>query len=351
MRTSLVVVLLVAAGGGCDGPRGPAGGPGAPGDMGDPGDPGAPGDSSARLYGDGSAGDATLTGETTLDDTNLMYGDFTVEEGATISIPSGAVIRCSGSFVNRGTIVVLPTPSGGHSYYTQGIPGGIIPRTLPPHSGVALQAAEHGELARDTSSAGGGYGGRGMAALQASQLLHPGMHGGGGGAGSLIGYTGGNGGGSLVVIARASLSNPGLIRAGGDEGNGPGAGGGAGGVVILASAGTLENAGTIQARGADGSDSAINTAAGGGGGGGIVHLIGPDVSNEGGANIVGGLAGSSGAAGSVTGNPRSGGGGGGACGGNGGLGGTVNGANDPDPAEDGGVGHVLVTESDPATML
>jgi hypothetical protein len=342
--------------------------------AGPPGEPGADGaDGQLRIFGDGSAGAKTVaasetwTGDTA--PTNLQFTDVTIDAAATLTVPSGTVIRCTGTFTNNGMVLVQ---TGAQGAFVTTSPllgtsrGGVH---VEGEAGISVRAAQSGELGDDTADRRAGVGGQGLTTEQARTILNPGVKaGGGGGAGGsdffLGSFNGGsNGGGSLVVLCQGAVTNNGTITADGDDstfelpgGGGTiisGGGGGGGGVVVLASKASVTNGatGTIQARGGAGQDSDTNEGPAGGGGGGIVHLLAPVVSTVGAADVSGGAPGVQGAAASVTLSPRAGGGGGGGSGGNGGAGGGVDTGDDPGPATDGEAGFVLTTTADPSALF
>src|SRR5262245_28730335 len=98
---------LMTLGIGC-GTQEPVTGPqGEPGDQGAAGAPGA--DGSVRVYGNGSAGARTISAdESWLEGgnppANIQFTNFTIDAGVTLIIPSGTVIRCTGTFTNNGTL-------------------------------------------------------------------------------------------------------------------------------------------------------------------------------------------------------------------------------------------------------
>ncbi len=316
---------------GATGPAGPAGPTGATGPEGPPGD--------GTTYGNGSAGPKVVSVSTTLTDTDLRYTDFTINTGITLTVPSGAVIRCTGNFTNNGTIVVQTSARGGTQNGTAPVVG---LSDSPAHPGVTLSAAAAGEYGSNATTRVGGAGGVAPSAFAARYIYLPGANAGGGGGGARAAL-GGYGGGSLVVLAQLGVVNFGTITANGAAGAGN-CGGGGGGIVVLASSGLVANSGTINALGGNGGASSAAAGAGGGGGGGIVHLIGPNVV-PGTINLQGGAAGST--AVSITADPRQGGGGGGACGGNGGAGGSVTAAGAASAATAGSTGQFLTTYIDP----
>jgi len=337
------------------GALGVTGAPGNPGTPGSPGTPGTPGaDGQLRVYGDGSAGARTVAADESWVDplvapTNFQFTDLTVVPGVTLTVPSGTVIRCTGTFTNSGTVKVLGAAAGADR---DGVDAGTIEASVRNATpGLGFSPAGSGEAGPATSPLTSGQGADAMSEATARQLVRPGPLGGGGGGGSFSG-AGGQGGGTLLVLAATAAMNQLAITADGAAGVN-GSGGGGGGVVILASRGTVSNAGpaTMSAIGGVGADSTTTDGAGGGGGGGIVHLLAPTIVSDGTVTVDGGAAGAAGAAASVTSNPRSAGGGGGASGGKGGNGGSVNTAGTPSPAQSGAAGYFLQTQADPTALF
>src|SRR6185436_15592993 len=76
----------------------------------------AGGDGQLRIFGDGSAGAKTVaadevwTGLTA--PTNPQFTDVTINAGTTLTVQSGTVIRCTGTFTNNGMIVVSVAAAG-----------------------------------------------------------------------------------------------------------------------------------------------------------------------------------------------------------------------------------------------
>jgi hypothetical protein len=308
-------------------------------------------DGQLRIYGDGSAGARLLVADEDWRDAeelpqNLQFTDFSVSAGITLNVPSGLVIRCSGTCSNNGTIRVFDAAEGGRRRGTDG--STIAASVYPAHPGISKSSAGTGELGDATEERSGGIGGLHLTEAEARLMLSPGTLGGGGGGASRD--NAGDGGGSLVVLARTGIANNGTITA--DGAGGPiGEGGGAGGIVLLASPDAIANTGVISAEGGAGGSSDTDEGAGGGGGGGIVHLLSPLLANDGIISVSGGAAGTAGAPGSVTATPRAGGGGGGGCGGSGGNGGDVLPSNDPGVAGGGGDGFVFLTQVDPTALF
>lgn len=287
------------------------GSPGATGPQGPQGPSG-----SLGIYGDGSAGNLTVSSVLDLTNPsnisllpnglNLQFSNINILPGATLIVPSGITLKCTGNVNIAGNIVVSTGTADNGSFR--------------PHSGVG------------SSSASTIFGGVGLTNLQISSILSIPSYGGGAGARSSA-ATGGEGGGSFAIYAQGSMTVSGNISANGANGVNPGtplqgivgAGGGAGGVIVLVGKSSLSVSGTINAKGGNGSNGADgnggNSEGGaGGGGGGIIALLSsstPSVSGT--TSVTGGTAGANAGA-SATINS---GGGGGACGGNGGGGGST----------------------------
>ncbi len=251
-------------------------------------------DGSIRIYGDGSAGDQTISANAIFNSDNTQYENFTVMNGVTLTVPSGTVIRCSGSFFNQGNINVLPA--------------------LRQHPKVS----ENGQVASGLQSGGneavGGIGGTALPEGAAKQIIRAGFLGGGDGY-KLDSEAGSSGGGNLVILCKNGISNlvGATITADGLDGGDLSRGGGGGGIVILASQSSVVNQGTIFARGGSGAD----------------------LNSDNGSNT--GYAA-----------------GGGACGGDGGDGGKVNEGlavdNSASAGEDGTNGKVFLNPTDPTSL-
>ena len=328
------------------GATGPTGSTGPVGTTGPTGPTGASGtngaDGQLRIYGDGSAGPKVVASNTTLDDSNPQYTDFTVQNGVVLTVKSGTVIRCSGNFVNSGTIVVEPALRD-------------HPRLGENGQSLSLASANSGGV-----EAPGGQGGAALGAGVAKGLLRFGLLGGGNGYRDQ-GDSGGDGGGNFTVLALGTITNNGSILANGANAAVQARGGGAGGIVALVSAATVTNNGVIQANGGNGAalratdPSSTGQGPGGGGGGGIVHLIAPTIGATGTISVTGGSGGSAGGVGAISAPVYLGGGGGGGCGGDGGDGGAVNpsniGNNSTSAGQTGSVGEILQTVTDPAALF
>jgi hypothetical protein len=308
-------------------------------------------------FGDGAGGARVFDTDDVLANTPLQFTDFTVSAGVTLVVPSGTVIRCSGTFTNEGTIVVEPSAAGARRSVIT--PEFTTARTeIAAHPGLATAGAQSGDFGDSSAPRFGGAGAPGIGPDRARTLLQPGFIGGGGGGAAgldlIDGVTadvGANGGGVLVVIAAGAIVIRGTVVADGDGGTG---GGGAGGLIVFASRTRIELAPSalLRAAGGAGENGDSNEAPSGGGGGGIVHLLAPVIDDLGATEVSGGAEGtlSSFALSAVE---RGGGGGGGALGGNGGHGGGVEaGAAPPvSSAEAGSPGIALHTLVDPSGIL
>lgn len=329
---------------------GPAGSNGTNGSNGSNGADGA--DGSLRIYGDGSAGSKSVTSSETLADSNLQYSSFSVASGHTLTVPSGTVIRSSGTCNIEGTISVGFGAHGGRLE-------GPLAATNTHHLALSLPGAGHATLAAQSPEVNqggaydifGGFGGRGVGSeFAARQIRFPGINAGGGGA-SAYKEAGTRGGGSLVLLCKQAIniSATGSILANGDSVT-PEGGGGAGGIIILASPVSIISLGLMEAKGSPGGDSTVNVAPSGGGGGGIIHILSPSAV-IGNTDVAGGTGGIYGTAISAT--LKSGGAGGGACGGDGGNGSDIgtspiySSAN----AGDGNPGYAITTLADPTSLF
>lgn len=331
------------------------------------------------FFGDGAAGALTVTADADLQPL-ASYTDVTIAAGVTVTVPSGATIRLTGDFENRGTIVVRPGASGGGAL-TPALAAQsydplkeLAPLAVDAGRGEALVAAWRPAVMQQ-QAAFNTPGGRGLGTRVHGLPLSHYRQGGGGGSGAL-GAIGGDGGGLLRILAGGEVRNGGTISATGSQPGisragvaGGGGGGGAGGIVILAAGVRVRNdvpanangaaaSGTIDVRGAPGGPADARGAGGGGGGGGLVVFAAPLV----GANATVLLeGGASNPAGSPVPSPFwAAGGGGGACVGDGGDGLSVSdlgavaalpdgqgGFLTPNPAQP---GLLVIRTADPRTL-
>jgi hypothetical protein len=292
------------------------------------------------LYGDGSAGAKVISLSGTFEDANPQYTDFTVPAGVTLTVPSGTVIHCTGTFTNAGTIIVS---AGGRD---------------------VSRFAESGRVASNARSSGqesaGGAGGAALALGVSRSLLRIGLLSAGNGYRD-SGEIGGDGGGNFTVICQGAIVNRGEIRANGFDAGGSFRGGGGGGYIVLASRTSISNTGSLVAKGGNGGSlqatdsNSTGHGPGGGGGGGVVHMCAPSIGETGTIDVSGGNGGAAGGPGSVTGLLYLGGGGGGGSGGAGGAGGAVNpgdiGDDSVAAASDGEPGQIVQTAADPLGLF
>ena len=239
------------------------------------GPPGATGpagaDGQLRIFGDGSAGALEVPADAedyTLGE-NRQYTDLIIAAGAEVSLASGTVIRCTGSFINNGTVRIRVSAYGEQR---RGIDPDLLHQpTAPAHPGAARAAAGGGDIRNDfLSSVDYGLGGIGLEQDSARSLRFPGPHGGGGGGCTRVaGCRAPHGGGTLLVLCRGKIENHGIIFADGASAGPADGGGGGGGIIILASADSIVNGadGTLRTAGGKGGDATSGSGSGGGGGG------------------------------------------------------------------------------------
>jgi hypothetical protein len=313
----------------------------------------------ADFYGDGTDGPLDVAADAELQPLR-SYTDVLIRAGVTVSVPSGTTIRCTGTFENRGTIVVEPGSPG----------GGVVQAAADPADEVSLPyaQAERGDSLSCPSTPGVG--------VFALPLSHYRV-GGGGGTGAR-GAVGGAGGGLLRVIARGAVLNTGKIDARGAQslvnrtgfvgGDGGGAGGGGGGIVLLLSGTSVVNknpsdvgnpatGGIVDVSGGVGGTADPRGGAGGGGGGGLIVFCAPAVPENGTTLTLLGLGGFPNLAGDAATAETvwAGGGGGGACVGDGGAGGRVRPGGFVGPAPSTNetpstAGQLVVRTADPRTL-
>lgn len=320
-----------------------------------------PGTATPTAYGDGSAGARVVSADENWNNageapSNLQFTDLTINAGVTLTLPSGMTIRCTGSFVNNGSVFVRTGVDGGFAGQTG--PGGDFSTvTTEPLAGIGTLPAQRGESGDSSEARLAGRGGFGISEFEARQILVVATAAGGGGAAGgsdsssgTTSNTGSAGGGGVRILAATGIVNAAgaTISADGEGGSG---GGGGGGVIILASSGVITNDGGISANGGAGEDGDSNEAPSGGGGGGIISMLAPTVANGGTVDVTGGAAGAIGPGISAV--SRFAGGGGGPSGGSGGNGGGVPAEPfaTPTSATAGGSGFFLVTLVDPTSLL
>lgn len=230
-------------------------------------------DTARAIYGDGSDGNATITGGTTTLTRDMYYDNLTVESTGVLAtngfrvfvrdlltVEASGVIHNDGgnaSGATAGVGVVGSINGGGDGGSTGPVAPDSVSNGLGGSGGDGGASGTTGQTAATPTvppATSGGY--RDLHTLMTSYLIDGNYlrGGGGGGAGEDNGASGGGGGagGGIVLICAFRVSNEGAIRAaGGNGGNGTGsnaAGGGAGGggLVILVSRG-YEGAGTVTA--------------------------------------------------------------------------------------------------------
>lgn len=312
-------------------------------------------ETTARVYGDGSAGARTISSDLRLGDqgdTNLQYTDFTIDPNVTLTVQSGTVIRCTGTFTNNGRIVVQSGAEGGTRRSTGS--SQIATTATVPVVGISTLTASIGEVTFVQIAAFGGDGGVGLSEFETATTNFSGSVAVGSG-GAAAASAGGDGGGGFSVLAAQPITNNGEINADGEDAPDGGGGGGGGGGVVLASAIQVINTSIAQisANGGSGGGATDEAAPGGGGGGGIVKLLAPAITNDGATSVSSGSAGADGAANSINDAVRVAGGGGGASAGNGGRGGDIPEGSNPTPGSGvgGTSGFVIEELVDPTALF
>lgn len=301
-------------------------------------------DGSIRVYGDGSAGALTVSSSAALSGANHQYTNIVINAGVTLTVPSGTVIRCSGTFTNNGTIATQIHAAGAYLFAASSS-STLYPALASAGPGSSVAIGSQGEFG--SGAVAGGIAGVAIPTAGAAQLLHPGPNGGGGGGANFSGSGGGQGGGTITILSSGTLSNAGSIFAQGVNANS--GGGGGGGIVILASKTLVTNTGTIDVSGGDGSASTVSSGAGGGGGGGIVHFISTSAPVAGTIVVNGGAVGSNTTV--VSNTLRVGGAGGGSCGGEGGAGSNVSAGNASSGNTAGAAGISIMDTADPTSLF
>jgi len=305
----------------------------------------------AQFSGNGSAGDLTISGDTSWNTTppiNPYFNNFTIDSGQILTVPAGTTIRCAGTFINNGTIQVLTGAAGEGTNWVASSPFSSGPQSSA-HPGDAFSAATiggfHDNAIVESVTINGGSGGNSIPQNFARTSFSLFRIGGGSGTG---GVGGGNGGGLLKIYCAGNITNSGTINANGSNGSSNGGGGG-GGIVILASSNLVDNTlGIINATGGNGGTQGTLFGAGGGGGGGIVILMSSIAPIPGTTDVTGGT-GTTGTSTQAS-KGRLAGSGGGASGGNGGSGGSVSNAGVNSNGGDGSDGYLITTTANPVFM-
>lgn len=302
----------------------------------------------ARLYGNGGAGPLNSSTSQSLEIAAgsgvSSFTDINIT-GGILTIPSGTLIRCTGSFTLASTATISVQASPGSGGVTANPATIITVRQGAAGIGLPPGPPDHGNFASAPINAGGG--GIGLSEARARYLRDIGPF--GGAPSPAIAVRGTifpavAGGGAVGIRCAGPVSIAGTVIANGGSGWG-----GAGGGVVLVGSGqsiTVQPTGLIEARGGSGGNAGSRRGAAGGGGGGLVHLVAPTVTQSGTIDVSGGDGASAGTATSdyVVGGV----GGGGSCG-NGGSGGSVaqtTGAATAGAA--GTIGCALITQVNPA---
>ncbi len=271
----------------------PATGAPAPGERGAPGAVGPAGrDGHQRVFGDGSAGALEITKDTVFDDQtpadgNLAFTSIHIAAGATLTVPSGTVLRATGNVDIEGKLVVLPFASSNRYGGNTAMGIGMIGR--PACESSTYHAA--GTVSFEPR------GGDGIGAAAARYGL-PTIGAMGGGSGCGYGSST-KGGGRITIAAGAALTvgATGAINADGESAysQSQNLGGGGGGFVILGSGSSILVQGSVSARGGSSTKTIIDNPhilfGGGGGGGGGILFFAPVVETASASfNVEGGVA-------------------------------------------------------------
>lgn len=201
--------------------------------------------------GDGSDGAFNPSGATTISDVK-NYTSVNIPSNVTVTVKNGTLIKCQGSFINKGKIVCQTANKNTEGLFAGGA-GGNSGHSEAGTAGagvVNLVLNKFGEIPIVFDKRyGGGSGGTGGTTPSSV----------GGGAGG----TGGAGGGILRIVTN-SLNNTGSITANGAVGSkggdgssswnisGGGGGGGGGGGAIIIICNDLISQGTVTANGGTG---------------------------------------------------------------------------------------------------
>jgi len=228
------------------------------------------------LFGDGSLGDASISGTLTLT-SERSYKNLQVLSGGIINT-AGHILRVKGTLtINSGGYIRCNGEDGTDGY--MGNAGGYAPyiSVANPEFGVPSNGGdgEYGGSVGNYVGSPGSYGFGTLTNTGAPYLFRAGSGGGGGGGLSDgLGYSATAGGNVWMLAGQGGYGGYGAYGAMTfDELNG--AGGGAGGGVCCVYAFKINNAGAIQANGGAGGDAVTGPyanygGAGGGGGGGTV---------------------------------------------------------------------------------
>jgi hypothetical protein len=214
---------------------------------------------------------------------DYSFGNLTLQPGVTVTVPAGVTLRFRGQLVVSAG-AVLGTADGLTSDVSGGSPG-VGTASIAGTVAIAVPAP---------GSAGGPAG----LGQPYTSFIPPVPAGGSGGpatsssSSTVSTATVGQGGGSMALRARNGIQNQGTIRCNGGDGFINNRGGGGGGFLIClwGPGSTLNNTGTLEARGGHGGISdAVGQPGGGGGGGGFIRLAGPGTATVGGTiSVIGG---------------------------------------------------------------
>lgn len=260
------------------------------------------------VYGDGSDGDVTISGNTTLT-RSMYYNNLTINSGVTL-FPVGFAIYVKGTLTVNGTISTKGNDGVGSTIGAQiwtnasscyapglqgGSPGSAANGSACPYGQSGFAGGMGGLGGNSPGYTGGGAGSTGLpfmgahagigvlggVLLAASTVIGAGGGLGGGGGAGTNGYGGGGGGGGgpLFIAARnVVVGATGVITSrGGNGGNAPGTnaggGGGGGGGPLMGCYDTMTNAGTITSAGGAGGSGVGTGSVGGTGGSGTFAFI------------------------------------------------------------------------------
>ncbi|WKZ57686.1 MAG: hypothetical protein QY326_03200 [Bdellovibrionota bacterium] len=141
-----------------------------------PGDAGADGaDGQAgelRIYGNGARGALSVSGATALTGANHQFTDITINPGAVFTVPSGAVLRCTGTFTNNGTITVTRFAAGASRLGASN--SDIELSASSAHPGSTACPAGSGAFGTNADTVLGAPEGCGLNQVSAANILDPG---------------------------------------------------------------------------------------------------------------------------------------------------------------------------------
>jgi hypothetical protein len=247
-------------------PQGPRGESGAPGGT------GPAGVGVDALFGNGSDGDVTISGATTLT-RDMYYRNLTVAAGQTLDA-GGYRIFVSGTLTFGDGAKIASDGNPSHTGTMGEIqPGARVPAGTLGASGQGGVVGAVGESVTNSlgGNGGGGLGGQATAplngvggsrvfesavqAISGRSLDAALVNGGAGGAGGSTNAdgAGGSGGGVVMIAARTVALAGSSARVSADGGDGgPGAGGGGGGAVVVVTTSPKPSGLTLSASGGGG---------------------------------------------------------------------------------------------------